>query len=63
MIRPLPLQPGDAVAVVAPSSQLRPEQQRLAEQAFQILEEDWGLQVIYTPELTRSHLHLAGTDQ
>jgi muramoyltetrapeptide carboxypeptidase LdcA involved in peptidoglycan recycling len=34
MIRPLPLQPGDAVAVVAPSSQLRPEQQRLAEQSL-----------------------------
>ena len=63
MIRPLPLQPGDAVAVVAPSSQLRPEQQRLAEQAFQILEDDWGLQIAYTPDLTRSHLHLAGTDQ
>ena len=51
MIRPLPLQSGDAVAVVAPSSQLRSEQQRLAEQAFQILEDDWGLQVAYTPEL------------
>ena len=63
MIRPLPLQPGDAVTVVAPSSQLRPEQQRLAEQAFQILEDDWGLQIAYTPDLTRSHLHLAGTDQ
>ena len=51
------------MAVVAPSSQLRSEQQRLAEQAFQILEDDWGLQVAYTPELARSHLHLAGTDQ
>ena len=63
MIRPPPLQRGDAVAVVAPSSQLRLEQPRLAERAFQILEEDWGLQVTYTPKLTRSHLHLAGTDQ
>ena len=51
------------MAVVAPSSQLRPEQQRLAEQALQILEDDWGLQIAYTPDLTRSHLHLAGTDQ
>jgi muramoyltetrapeptide carboxypeptidase len=51
------------VAVVAPSSQLRSEQQRLAERALRILEKDWGLQVTYTPELTRSHLHLAGTDQ
>jgi muramoyltetrapeptide carboxypeptidase len=63
MIRPLPLHPGDAVAVVAPSSQLRTEQQRLAEQAFQILNEEWDLQLKYTPELTRSHLHLAGSDQ
>ena len=51
------------MAVVAPSSQLRPEQQRLAEQALQILEDDWGLQIAYTPDLTRSYLHLAGTDQ
>ena len=51
------------MAVVAPSSQLMPKQQRLAERAFRILEEDWGLEVTHTPELQRFHLHLAGTDQ
>lgn len=62
MHRPALLEPGAPVALIAPSAHLRSDQRDLAEQAMQLLQEEWGLNLRYVADLERRHLHLAGSD-
>lgn len=58
MLRPAPLRPGDAVAVVAPSGPVRPDQ--LDAGVAQLAA--WGYRPVVMPHARDVHGHLAGTD-
>ena len=61
-LRPRRLRPGDAVAIVAPASPLKPKQRQVVEGALQVLM-GWGLRPRMAPDLWGSRGYLAGTDQ
>ncbi|MEO0556253.1 MAG: LD-carboxypeptidase [Bacteroidota bacterium] len=59
MILPPPLQPGDAVGMVAPSRLIKPDQVEQALATFNL----WGLEVRQGSSLFGTHGYFAGTDE
>ncbi|MBF0287651.1 MAG: LD-carboxypeptidase [SAR324 cluster bacterium] len=61
MTAPLKLKPGDAVALIAPSSHQTKEKQHLIAEAVAVLE-SWGLYVHLQPSYENRYFYLAGED-
>jgi muramoyltetrapeptide carboxypeptidase len=60
--RPSRLHPGDAVAIVAPASPLKPGQRVVVERSLRVLEA-WGLRPQAAPGVWDERGYLAGTDE
>jgi muramoyltetrapeptide carboxypeptidase len=60
---PARLEAGAAVALIAPAAHLPFEREAWLPQVVEILEQDWGLRVVQSVDLTQKHLYLAGSDR
>ncbi len=59
LIKPIPLQKGDKVAMVAPAGLITPD---LVSRAIKVFEE-WGLEVLKGAHIFAQHFQFAGTDE